>query len=1063
MSKPSLHVLAWSQEHQRYELSTQGHFRQSFGPDDSLKWQDWLSQHTSFAFHGQHGQVSVSKEARLRGAGYWYAYCTRRRRTSKRYLGPTPRVTLERLEQEAQMLAATSPAASQKKQQQKLPGSPSPASRGNVALLETKYTLPRLPSALVRRERLLDALDAVLEHRLLLFSASAGSGKTTLLSAWAMQPPHRVGGQGESKVAWLSLDEFDNEPTRFWISVIAALRYSSPCLSEICDLALAMLYAAQPPPLSTVLVTLINEIGSCSGEIILILDDYHLTEDQAIQEGMLFLLDHLPANLHLVLSCRVDPVLPLSRWRTRGQITEIRQADVYFTQEEADSFLRQGLGLSLSKEEVELLESRTEGWIAGLQLAALSLRTQKNLTASVRSFTGGQRFILDYVQEEILQRQPLPVQDFLLRVAVLDRMNAAICQSLTGDLASQEMLETLERSNLFVIPLDEQRQWYRLHSLFRDVLLARLQATQPELIVWLHQRAARWYEGEGYVHEAVAHALAAKDYSLAASIMACLAPQLWIQGEARTIATWILTLPDTVWREHLDFALTSALNLLWRTQSLGEQQQAEGLAQGEQIIARVEQAWQNARVPSLSQREEGGLQNRLHLLRGLAQMGEAFREGNMWRARSIAQQMQSLAVGEQVAWKWIALYGLCVSAQWLGDTTLLLPELLAMKQQALEEQDRATAIIVMCWIAAALLYGGHLRLLQQECLQAQALLELLGRHVSVGAYPAFDLSFLYYERNQLEKAEACLRATMEHAQRWQDMHLLIWSYGTYVKVLLASGKMIEAGQTLQKAQSLMQHSGSAPSEATIMAAQVSLWLAQGNFSAAGAWAEQYIFNANAPGYLWEEEHLALARVYLEQQQYERCLHLLAPLLSRMERFERIWDMIHFLALQTVAFSGMGETVQARQAAIRLLTLTEPEGYIRVYLDAGKPMQRLLETLLDVPDHTIPISFVSHLLAAFEQEERRSSLMELAHAPEPSRSLALAQNRAAAPLSPFEPLSPQERRVFRLLVAGRTYAEIAQELIVSPNTVKTQVSSIYRKLGVSRRAEASALAQRWQLL
>jgi LuxR family maltose regulon positive regulatory protein len=1049
MPKPSLHVLAWSPERQRYELSTHGHLRQSFHPGDRQHWQGWLSGQTSFAFHGRQGQMSVIQEVRPRGAGYWYAYSTHHRHTRKRYLGPTPRVTLERLEQEAQALAAARVAPPQKMRQalREAPGS-SPR-RGHVLLLETKYTLPRLPSTLIRRERLLNVLDAALSHRLLVCSASAGAGKTTLLSAWAAQSPHQV--------AWLSLDASDNEPARFWAAIIVALRHSSPSLSQVGDLALDMVHAAQPPPLSTVLTTLIGDVQSCSGEIILILDDYHVIEDRVIQDAMLFLLDHLPANLHLVLSCRVDPALPLSRWRVRGQLIEIREAELRFTREEADSFLRGGMRLPIAEEEVGLLAARTEGWIAGLQLAALSLRTQTNPAAAVQNFTGGQRFILDYVQEEILRRLPLAVQNFLLHIAILDRMNAALCQALTGEPASQEILETLEQRNLFVIPLDSERQWYRLHSLFRDVLLARLRATQPELMMDLHQRAARWYEGEGYVHETVAHALVAKDYSLVASVLERAAPQLWMQGEARTISTWLLMFPDDVVQTRLNFVLVAALHLLWRTQAMPDEPREEGLVKSERLIARVEQILQNAR----EQAEEMRLYNRIRLLRGLVHMSEAFREGDMRRLRSIAEQLQPLTVREQVAWKWLPLYGLFISAGSLGDAVLLLPDLLAMKQQALQEQDRPTAIVVMCWIAAALLYGGYLRLLQQECLQAQGLLEQAGLQVAVGAYPAFDLSFLYYERNQLQKAEACLRSVMDHAQRWQDVQLLAWSSGIYVKVLLASGKLAEAEQALQEAQSLVQRAGLAVYEASIMAAQVALWLAQGNLSAAGAWAEHYRFNPNAPEYLRQEEYLALACVYLAQRQYEQCLRLLVPLLSSMERLKRQWDVIHLLALQTVALYGLGETAQACQIALRLLALTEPEGYVRVYLDAGEPMRRVLETLLAAPHEAISTSAVSHLLAAFEQE--KGSLPFKQEAGAADSSVNRAQSSASVAASPFEPLSPQECRVFRLLIAGRTYAEIAQELIVSLNTVKTQVSSIYRKLGVSRRAEASAVARQLQLL
>jgi LuxR family maltose regulon positive regulatory protein len=394
---------------------------------------------------------------------------------------------------------------------------------------------------------------------------------------------------------------------------------------------------------------------------------------------------------------------------------------------------------------------------------------------------------------------------------------------------------------------------------------------------------------------------------------------------------------------------------------------------------------------------------------------------------------------------------------------LLLPELLAIKQQAFQEQDRAISLVAMCWIAAAFLYGGKLHLLQQECLQVQDLLRQSGEHVAIAAYPAFDLASLYYAWNELGQAEASLQEAIQQAERWQDMNLLVWSYAICVKVLLAAEKVVEAEEALQQAQNLMQRSGFTVYEPDVMAAQVSLWLAQGNLSAAGIWARQYRFHPEALEYMRQEEYLALARVYLEQHCYEQCLQLLVPLLRRMEQLERVWDVIHLLALQIVALHGLGEMAQARQCTVRLLTLTEPEGYIRVYLDGGESMRCVLQSLRDTPytDElplpTAHIAYISTLLAAFAQAERRRFLRESGADGPASQSLP------AEPGEIYEPLSPQEQRVLSLLVAGRTYAEIAQELIVSTNTIKTQVSSIYRKLGVSRRAEASTVARQLHLL
>ncbi|GHO78946.1 LuxR family transcriptional regulator [Ktedonobacter sp. SOSP1-85] len=1050
MPKSSLHAITWSEEQKRYELRTQGELQQYFGSENNQPWQDWLIEQTSFAFQGRLGHMSVVKEARARGNGYWYAYSTLQGQTRKRYLGQTSGATLERLEQVAQAFANEHRSVSQTGQQitQASSDSLNLAHQSHIPLIATKHTHPQLPSILVRRERLLQEMDKVLTHRLLLLSSSAGSGKTTLLSTWASRSPHIVG--------WLSLDEADNDPTRFWASVITTLRI---CLPEISDIALAMLYTPQPPPLSTILITFINEILRSSNEIILILDDYHVIEDQAIHEAMLFLLDHLPANMHLVIASRVDPPLPLARWRMRGQMSEIREPEVRFTPVEAQAFLNEGMTLSLSETEVQVLEKRTEGWIAGLQLAALSLRSHKKPSTFIEHFTGEYRFIFDYVQEEILQHQAPSVQQFLLQVAVLSRMNAALCQELTGEPASQELLEMLERHNLFIVPLDEQRQWYRLHTLFREVLLARLQATQPEQVNTLHQRAARWHAAQGSIHEAMSHALAAQDYPFAATTLKQSARQLWTQGEARTIATWLLQLPENILLEHLGFALTSALNLLSSTQYMPEQQRVQALSQSEQIIARVEQILSSERTTSLAPTDVEKIENRICLLREFILMSEAFRKGNMQQLRLIAQRIQPLTVSESVAWKWLALHGLFVSSQVVGDSVLLLPELLALKQQALQEQDHAIAIVVTCWLAAAFLYAGQLHSLHQECLQAQDLLAQLGQNVSVTAYPAFDLSFLYYARNKLEQAEGSLQVALQHAARWQDMNLLIWGHATYVKIALASGKIADAEEALEQAQNLIQSTGFTNYAHDVSAAQVALWLAQGNFTAAEDWAARYDFNPQTLSFLYIEEYIALVNIHLAQQEYAQALHILIPLLSRMEQCKRTWDIIHLLALQANALYGLREMEQAQQIVIRLLNLTEPEGYMRVYLDAGKPMRQLLQNLLKNPPgqelSSACVSYISTLLTAFVQEEQKRT--------QQAAILPSEGHTTQAPEGLYEPLSPQEQRVLSLLVAGQTYAEIAQKLIVSPNTIKTQVSSIYRKLDVSRRAEAIAVARRLHLL
>ncbi len=390
-------------------------------------------------------------------------------------------------------------------------------------LLVTKFTVPPVRSRLLQRSQLLTVLDQSRSLPLTLLSASAGFGKTTLLSAWA--------SQGTGKIAWLSLDEQDNDPTRFWTYVIAALRKAN---SPVGEGALAMLHSSQPSLLTGALTSLINELAALSQNTALILDDYHLMSERVIQESVQFLLDHIPSCLHLLLASRGDPPLALARLRARGQVIEIREQDLRLSSEEAARFLTQVMDLPLTEEDIGRLETRTEGWIGGLQLAALSLRRHDDVSAFLQAFAGSHRFILDYVQEEILEPLPEDQQHFLLQTSVLTRMNAEVCQALTGEQASQQMLESLERANLFLVPLDEERRWYRYHSLFREVLQARLQATQPEQVLRLHREAALWYQRQEWPHEAIPHALATRDFSFVAELLESHVERLSLQGELQT-------------------------------------------------------------------------------------------------------------------------------------------------------------------------------------------------------------------------------------------------------------------------------------------------------------------------------------------------------------------------------------------------------------------------------------------------------------------------------------------------------------------------------------------------
>jgi LuxR family maltose regulon positive regulatory protein len=1070
MPGPSPHTLIWSEAQQHYELSTNGLTAQCFCQEDEPAWQTWLTEHTAFAFVGQAGRLSVLKEARSRGTGYWYAYRTKARHTRKHYLGPSTKVTFACLEQAAKVLESRSPSGESTAtgSEGSRPNAKSHPEEG-FALFSPKLSRPRLSALLVERTRLLSQLDAVRSHPLTLVSASAGSGKTTLLSAWTalssqlqQELETMEGGKRDgatSLVAWLSLDSLDNDPTRFWASAIAALR---TCMSQCGQRALAMLHTSESPPLSTILMTLLQDFMEVDADIILILDDYHVISDQTICDSMRFLIEHLPAHLHLVLATRTDPELPLSRWRVRSQLLEIRDRDLRFTQEEASSFLTQAMGLSLSEGDVRALQQRTEGWIAGLQLAALSLSKRGDVSTFIKDFTGSHRFLLDYVQQEILAQLPERLQDFLLQTSILPRLNAALCQAVTASptlQASQDMLETLERANLFVVPLDDQRQWYRFHDLFREALRARLQASQPQLVPLLHLRAARFYNAVGQHREAIMHALAAEDYSYAASLMERAAESFWLSGEAKTVQAWVLSLPDAILRAHFRLALLAALQLL-NSITIGPQTVHAGItAQVERTLMRMEEIVRRKSELALSEPEVALIERRLRVLRTLLEVTTTIKRSDQERLRLLALEIEALPQDEEARWNMIPLYfTFWRTALLQGEGASLIPKLLVAKQQIKGTGDPLITIRVMSWLAFAYIQAAQLHLAQQESLETLALIEQSGARTIMAGYVYHFLFQISYCWNRLEEAADWLQRLQRIAEDWQLMDLLVRGELLAARLGLAKGDLSSAELSLQKVESLIEQEELANHTSGMIALRVHVWLAQANLAETRKWAAQTTLSPEAWNPLRKGEVLMLVRVFLAQQQHTQAIETLERFRVHLDYPGDINTALEFLALSVVALYQGGKREQSIRIAARLLQLSEPEGNIRVYLDAGLPMKHALFALLkDLQDTTsslapVPLSrlYVSRLLATFEQEKWRHM-----HGKDTSQS---TRQRV-----PIEPLSRQEQRVLHLLVAGQTYAEMAEALVVSPNTIKTQISSIYRKLGVSRRAEAIAVTAHLHLL
>jgi LuxR family transcriptional regulator, maltose regulon positive regulatory protein len=409
--------------------------------------------------------------------------------------------------------------------------------------LETKFYVPRPQRSLVPRPRLREQLDRDVASKLVLVSAPAGFGKTTLLTEWLAARP--TAPADERLAAWLSLDRGDNDPASFWTYVIAALRTVA---SGVAERALALLDAPQPPPIETVLTTLLNDLGAVVGEIMLVLDDYHVIDAPEVQDGMAFLLDHLPPGVHVVIASRADPALPLAWWRARGELTEIRAAELRFTPDEAAAYFNEMMGLQLTARDVAALEGRTEGGIAALQLAALSMQGRDDVAGFIASFAGDDRYVVDYLAEEVLARQPDHVQAFLLQTSILGRLSGPLCDAVTGQGAGKGMLEALDRGNLFVVPLDDRRRWYRYHHLFADVLQARLLDEQADQVPDLHRRASEWYEQNGELFEAVRHALAASDFERAAELVELAIPAMRKTRQEAKLRGWLEALPDEVVR-----------------------------------------------------------------------------------------------------------------------------------------------------------------------------------------------------------------------------------------------------------------------------------------------------------------------------------------------------------------------------------------------------------------------------------------------------------------------------------------------------------------------------------
>jgi LuxR family transcriptional regulator, maltose regulon positive regulatory protein len=885
----------------------------------------------------------------------------------------------------------------------------------------------------VARPRLSERLSRGAESELTLISAPPGFGKTTLLTDWLADTTSNTG-----PAAWLSLDRRDNDPALFWTYVVTAVKTAYGVGAD----ALTLLQSPQQS-IEAVIASLLNDLQGVSNDVVLVLDDYQVIDARDVQEGMAFLLEHLPQHLHVVIAGRADPPLQLARLRGRGELAEIRAADLRFTPEEAATYLNGAMGLALTAQDVATLEGRTEGWIAALQLAALSMRGRDDVAGFIAGFAGDDRYIVDYLAEEVLQRQPEDVRHFLLQTSILERLAGPLCDAVTGQDGGKAKLAALEQGNLFVVPLDDRRQWYRYHQLFADVLQTHLLDEQPDRVPELHRRASIWYEQHGDRSEAIDHALAGEDFERATDLIELAMPDLRRDRREATLRSWLTVIPDELVRVRpvLNIGFVGALVAGGELTGIEERlQDAERwLDTGTAGRARSENPSGEMVVRDLD--ELPPLRGTIEMYRAALALVAGDRPGTVMHAKRAIDLSP-----EEDQLPRAGAAGLIGLASWgSGDLEAghrAYAECMAGLWRAGHVADTFGCAIALADIRIAQgRLGDALRTYEQALQRAS---EHGGPVLRGTADMYVGMSELYRERDDLPAATRCLRQSEELGEHMGLPQNPYRRRVAMARVREAEGDLDGALDLLTEAERRYV-SDFFPNVRPISAMTTRVWIRQGSLSEALGWVRERGLSVDDDlSYLREFEHITLARVLLAQYATERgarfldeATGLLKRLLQVAEEGGRTGSAIEILVLQALAYQTRGDNPAALASLQRALTLSEPQGYVRIFVEEGRPMASLLRA---AAKHGITVGYVRQLLAAVDR----------------------TQETAPSQQAMIQPLSERELDVLRLLGSDLDGPEIARKLVVSLNTVRTHTKNIYAKLGVNNRRAAVRRAQELDL-